>query len=566
MRKNQIILDEAARSVRRTFVGSLAGSATMLGVIGAAGAYGMPERLSAHSLSTALTTLQIKLTPMVDAAQPAVERAAVVADNFKKRVQSVQIESDDEVILQVPRVMLASAGPVRTAEPSRVQELSAPVSQPVAPPDDVIAMASDPVAAPAAEKPVAVAIEKPAAKPVVAEQPMFEKPAPVEAAKPVTVAVEKPASVPAEKPEPAPMVTAALTAPAKSEPVKSEPVMPVPPAPPRTMPGAMPGVASAPSALPAPLVFEQPELDKIKPLAEMPKLELVEPPKAVEAPAKPESSKPEVSKPEASKPEPKKPAPQKAVSEIVAPVAAQLEPPKVVASLAADLPKAVEAPAAKPVEKAAETPAENPAMAAMASAATEMPAEEYPKSVMIHLPVPKPPLTPAQLLDLRDADYDKAEKCLAQAVYFEARAEPVRGQQAVAQVVLNRVFSPYYHKDVCSVVYQNAQRHLACQFTFACDGKPEAIRERGAWARANRIAKQALDAKVWLPEVAKATHYHATYVHPSWISDMKVMVKTGVHIFYRPRNWGDGSNEKGWGTPSAAAAAAPMPSSHKKKS
>ena len=117
-------------------------------------------------------------------------------------------------------------------------------------------------------------------------------------------------------------------------------------------------------------------------------------------------------------------------------------------------------------------------------------------------------------------------------------------------MVLNRVFSPYYPKDVCSVVYQNAHRHLSCQFTFACDGKPEAVNERGAWARANRIAKQTLDAKVWLPEVNKATHYHAAYVRPNWIRDMKVMVRYGLHTFYRPRNWGDGSNEAHWGTAS----------------
>ena len=113
---------------------------------------------------------------------------------------------------------------------------------------------------------------------------------------------------------------------------------------------------------------------------------------------------------------------------------------------------------------------------------------EFPKTVSIHLPLPKPPLSPAQRLELQGKDYDKAEKCLAQAIYFEARNEPARGQQAVAQVVLNGVFSPYYPKDVCSVVYQNAHRHLSCQFTFACDGKPEAVNERGAWQRANRIA------------------------------------------------------------------------------
>jgi hypothetical protein len=503
MRKNQIILDEAARSVRRAFVGSVAGSATMLGVIGVAGAYGMPERLSAQSLSSALTSLQIKLTPMVDAAQPAVERAEAVADSFRQRVQSVAIESDDEIILQVPRVMLASAGPVRIVEPSRVQALAAPVSEPVAPPMDVIAMPEAPLAV-TVEKPVPVAVERP-----------IEKPAPVVAK------VDPPKAKLETKPEPAPIVIAALPAP-----VEAAPAMPAP----KRSAGAMPDVISEPFALPAPLVFEQPELDKIKPMTELPKVEIVE------APAKSEGQKPA---PVAVKPERTK-----------------LEQPKVVASLTPDAPKTIETPAEKPVESSA--------MSAMASATAEMPADEFPKSVMVYLPLPRPPLSPAQLLDLHDADYDKAEKCLAQAVYFEARAEPVRGQQAVAQVVLNRVFSPYYPKDVCSVVYQNAQRHLACQFTFACDGKPEAINERGAWARANRIARQALDAKVWLPEVAKATHYHATYVHPNWISDMKMLVKTGVHIFYRPRNWGDGSNEAGWGTPSAAANAAPLPSAHKK--
>jgi spore germination cell wall hydrolase CwlJ-like protein len=77
-------------------------------------------------------------------------------------------------------------------------------------------------------------------------------------------------------------------------------------------------------------------------------------------------------------------------------------------------------------------------------------------------------------------DYAKAERCLANAVYFESRSEPVRRQMAVAQVVLNRVFSGFYPKDVCGTVYQNASRYLACQFTFACDDKRKLINERGA--------------------------------------------------------------------------------------
>jgi spore germination cell wall hydrolase CwlJ-like protein len=157
------------------------------------------------------------------------------------------------------------------------------------------------------------------------------------------------------------------------------------------------------------------------------------------------------------------------------------------------------------------------------------------------------PKSPAERLGLSGAARAKSEKCLANAVYFEARGEPVRGQIAVAQVVMNRVFSPFYPKTVCDVVYQNANRHNACQFTFACDGIPDIVTEPEAWERAKRIAKDMLDGKLWMPEVAKSTHYHAYWVHPSWVAEMKKMYKLGVHTFYRPRNWGDGSDEPHWG-------------------
>ncbi len=157
------------------------------------------------------------------------------------------------------------------------------------------------------------------------------------------------------------------------------------------------------------------------------------------------------------------------------------------------------------------------------------------------------PKSPAERLALTGPALAKAEKCLANAVYFEARGESVRGQIAVAQVVMNRVFSPFYPNDVCGVVYQNANRHLACQFTFACDGIPDVVTEPDAWARAQRIAHDMLDGKLWMPEVAKATHYHAYWVHPDWVNEMKKIYKLGVHTFYRPRNWGDGSDEPTWG-------------------
>jgi spore germination cell wall hydrolase CwlJ-like protein len=161
----------------------------------------------------------------------------------------------------------------------------------------------------------------------------------------------------------------------------------------------------------------------------------------------------------------------------------------------------------------------------------------------------KRPMSPADRLGLDEKGRAKAEKCLAEAVYFEARGEQVMGQIAVAQVILNRAFSGKYPSTVCGVVYQNAHRHLACQFTFACDGIRDVIREPDMWVRAKKIAAEMLDGKLWLPEVGKATHYHATYVHPGWVSEMKKMHKLGVHIFYRPRKWGDGVEAPEWSDP-----------------
>jgi len=166
------------------------------------------------------------------------------------------------------------------------------------------------------------------------------------------------------------------------------------------------------------------------------------------------------------------------------------------------------------------------------------------------------PKSPAERLNLSGAKRAKAEKCLANAVYFESRSEPVRGQIAVAQVVMNRVFSGYYPSDVCGVVYQNAHRHLACQFTFACDGIPDIVTDQESWTRAQRIARETLDGKLWLPEIAKATHYHASYVHPYWVRAMRKNSKIGLHHFYRPRKWGDGSDEPSWGSATYTADAA----------
>ena len=129
----------------------------------------------------------------------------------------------------------------------------------------------------------------------------------------------------------------------------------------------------------------------------------------------------------------------------------------------------------------------------------------------------------------------------------------MRGQIAVAQVVMNRVFSGRYPTTVCEVVYKNKYHHMACQFTFACDNIADVVREPDMWDRAKKIAKAMLDGQLWLPEVSKSTHYHAIYVHPNWVGEMKKMVRYGLHNFYRPYAWGNGAEEPAWGIGAVAS-------------
>jgi spore germination cell wall hydrolase CwlJ-like protein len=124
------------------------------------------------------------------------------------------------------------------------------------------------------------------------------------------------------------------------------------------------------------------------------------------------------------------------------------------------------------------------------------------------------------------------ENCLARAVYFEARSETAMGQLAVAKVILNRVKDPNYPKTICGVVYQGSGRRNSCQFSFACDGMPDDVRQPGAWAHSKQIAQRAIAGTDNLKVMSTATNYHADYVRPRWAHNMKKLVKIGRHIFY----------------------------------
>lgn len=144
-------------------------------------------------------------------------------------------------------------------------------------------------------------------------------------------------------------------------------------------------------------------------------------------------------------------------------------------------------------------------------------------------------------LDQRpEAIGDENWKCLSEALYFEARGESVRGQFAVAEVILNRVKSTRFPNTLCGVIRQGTGKKYQCQFTYTCDGHKEVIHEKKAYERVSKVARVAIDG------VAKeltegATHYHTTAVRPSWARVYKQTARIGVHLFYR-HNYRTASN------------------------
>ncbi len=156
-------------------------------------------------------------------------------------------------------------------------------------------------------------------------------------------------------------------------------------------------------------------------------------------------------------------------------------------------------------------------------------------------PFTKLPIRPMKpfVLAAGAEDRVRALQCLSQAVYYEAAREPQLGQEAVAQVVLNRMRHPAYPKSVCGVVYQGSARTTGCQFTFTCDGALRWAPEADLWRRAKAVADRALAGYV-NKQVGSATHYHAQYVAPYWAPTLVKMTQVGQHIFYRWTGpWGE---------------------------
>lgn len=142
-------------------------------------------------------------------------------------------------------------------------------------------------------------------------------------------------------------------------------------------------------------------------------------------------------------------------------------------------------------------------------------------------PKPSPPLSEAT-----PRPAEEALECLALNIYHEARSEPEIGQVAVAAVTLNRVRSDAYPDSVCAVVKQGGERLHRCQFSWWCDGRSDRPDESRAWSKAKEMARLSLLGLTADPTEG-ATHYHASYVRPSWADAFEKTARIGKHHFYR---------------------------------
>lgn len=130
--------------------------------------------------------------------------------------------------------------------------------------------------------------------------------------------------------------------------------------------------------------------------------------------------------------------------------------------------------------------------------------------------------------------------CMANALYFEARGEPLAGQIAVAHTIQNRVNDWRFPNTVCEVVTDGLRYKInnqmvknKCAFSFYCDGKPEIIDDQETYEWMKTIAYGVIQGSLYIDLSEGATHYHANYVYPSWADTITPTVCINTHCFYR---------------------------------
>jgi N-acetylmuramoyl-L-alanine amidase len=120
---------------------------------------------------------------------------------------------------------------------------------------------------------------------------------------------------------------------------------------------------------------------------------------------------------------------------------------------------------------------------------------------------------------------DEETDCLARAVYWESKGEPLAGQLAVADVIINRAESGRFASTLCGVVRQRSQ------FSFVHGGYiPPAPQGSAQWRTAVAIARIARG-NLAGADAPQALFFHARYVHPGW--HLTRVAALGNHVFYR---------------------------------
>ena len=148
---------------------------------------------------------------------------------------------------------------------------------------------------------------------------------------------------------------------------------------------------------------------------------------------------------------------------------------------------------------------------------TEYDSKKFSFSVLDTLPIPK---VTSEL------------RCLAEAIYFEARGEPLNGQYAVGEVIINRSLSQLFPNSICGVISEGSGKRNACQFSYNCDGKLEIIMEKDIYNRILKLSRLLLEPSARVLTDG-ATFFHAKAVNPSWAKKFKKTKEIGQHIFYK---------------------------------
>ena len=156
----------------------------------------------------------------------------------------------------------------------------------------------------------------------------------------------------------------------------------------------------------------------------------------------------------------------------------------------------------------------------------ELPPQDEPETASAHFDVPQASSLHQLVADFpTQGELDRQMHCLAGAIYFESRGEPLEGQLAVGRVIMNRKASSRFPDTICGVVYQKSQ------FSFVRGGRMPAIKKNSAaWRKAKAVAKIAHD-ELWESPAKGALFFHATYVNPRW--KLQRVGQVNTHIFYR---------------------------------